>query len=143
MVRLDLSRDTDVQLLHAMISNPNCVYVHFAPPCGTSSRARLIQRNADDPLPCRSDACPDGLPNLPQALQSRVQAANQLYQVTAAALVFACGLGKFVSCENPHNSFMWQTSSWKDALCDLPLRRSVFDHMPVWWLSPEENSLAT
>ena len=23
---------------------PFCIYVHFAPPCGTSSRARLIQR---------------------------------------------------------------------------------------------------
>ena len=110
-------------------------------PVARARRARLIQRQADDPLPCRSDAHPDGLPNLPQALLSRVQAASHLYRVTAAALVFAAGLGKFVSCENPRSSFMWQTSFWKDALGNLPLRHSVFDRCQYGGSRPKKTLL--
>lgn len=39
-------------------------YVHFAPPCGTASRAREIRRKGCDPKPLRSDEEPDGLPHL-------------------------------------------------------------------------------
>ncbi|CAE7198396.1 ubiad1 [Symbiodinium natans] len=128
MVKLDLTRDFDVQLLHDMIDNPFCLYVHFAPPCGTSSRARLIQATAHDPEPCRDDTFPDGLPDLPDLLAQRVAAANRLYGVTAAALKRAVLAGKLVSCENPLNSFMWQTTAWRQGTSGLSLREAVFDH---------------
>ncbi|CAE7493821.1 unnamed protein product [Symbiodinium natans] len=128
MVKLDLTRDFDVQLLHDMIDNPFCLYVHFAPPCGTSSRARLIQETGHDPEPCRDDTFPDGLPDLPDRLAQRVAAANRLYGVTAAALKRAVLAGKLVSCENPLNSFMWQTTAWRQGTSGLSLREAVFDH---------------
>ncbi|CAE7532349.1 unnamed protein product [Symbiodinium natans] len=128
MVKLDLTRDFDVQLLHDMIDNPFCLYVHFAPPCGTSSRARLIQESDHDPEPCRDDTFPDGLPGLPDRLAQRVAAANRLYGVTAAALKRAVLAGKLVSCENPLNSFMWQTTAWRQGTSGLSLRETVFDH---------------
>jgi len=41
------------------------VYVHFAPPCGTASRAREKRRLGPlDPKPLRSVRHPDGLPSL-------------------------------------------------------------------------------
>lgn len=39
-------------------------YIHFAPPCGTASRAREIRRRGVDPKPLRSQEHPDGLPDL-------------------------------------------------------------------------------
>ena len=41
LVRLDLATDSGFSLLMELISNPNCMYVHFAPPCGTASRKLL------------------------------------------------------------------------------------------------------
>ena len=43
IVKLDLLQPSHLQLAKDLITNRACVYVHFAPPCGTASRARLIQ----------------------------------------------------------------------------------------------------
>ena len=53
---VNLMDESDAKLLFEMISNPFCIFVHVAPPCGAASRARLIQRRPDDPPPCRSDS---------------------------------------------------------------------------------------
>ena len=43
ILQLDLLKANQLDLLKDLMSNPNCAYVHMAPPCGTASRARLIQ----------------------------------------------------------------------------------------------------
>ena len=85
----------------------------FCSPCGTSSRARLIQ-NGDRymPPPLRNDQYPNGLPWLTKAQQERVNKANELYRITCE-LITLCQTHKLGwSCENPGRSFMWQTTSF-------------------------------
>ena len=50
IVKLDLLNPSHLEHVKSLICNPACVYVHFAPPCGTASRARLIQ-NQQQTLP--------------------------------------------------------------------------------------------
>ena len=72
-----------VQQLESVIANPGCVSCHFAPPCGTASRARLIQRRGRyNPPILRTDERPNGLPSLAGVLAAKVRSANHLYQVT-------------------------------------------------------------
>ena len=61
----------------------NLKWVHFAPPCGTASRAREVRRNVPNcPRPLRSDELPDGLPDLSSWEQFKVSQANLLYKAT-------------------------------------------------------------
>ena len=113
MIKLDLLKASHLKLAKQLVTNPACAYVHFAPPCGTSSRARLIQ-NGDQhmPPPLRNDQYPNGLPWLTTEQQERVNKANELYQVTCE-LITLCQQHKILwSCENPGRSFMWQTTSF-------------------------------
>ena len=61
-------------------SAPGCTYVHFAPPCGTASRARFIKRRGrHNPPVLRTDDHPNGLPHLSPLHAAKVAAANLLY----------------------------------------------------------------
>ena len=87
------------------------VYAHFAPPCGTASRAREIRiKGAADPKPLRSNEHPDGVPGLAGENLKRVSGANELYSFTAKAIVFLHEQKIAWSVENPTNSLMWRTS---------------------------------
>ena len=91
--------------------------MHFAPPCGTSSRARLIQ-NGDKamPPPLRSDSRdshPDGLPTLTPSQQERVNKANELHRITCQLVILFQEHHILWLCENPGRSFMWQTFHFK------------------------------
>ena len=111
IIKLDLLKASQLKLAKQLVANPACAYVHFAPPCGKSSRARLIQ-NGDKhmPPPLRNDQYPNGLPWLTTEQQERVNKANELYQVTCE-LITLCQQHKILwSCENPGRSFMWQTT---------------------------------
>ena len=44
IIKYDLTYEEHLELVRNLIRSPQCCFVHFAPPCGTSSRARLIQR---------------------------------------------------------------------------------------------------
>ena len=46
LVRLDLVTDSGFSLLMELISNPNCMYVHFAPACGTASRKGFLAQRS-------------------------------------------------------------------------------------------------
>ena len=106
LVRLDLITDSGFSLLMELISNPNCMYVHFAPPCGTASRARDIQRHGQRmPARARSDEHPHELPDLEPSLRARVEAASTLYESTAKAVKACVDAGKLVSVENPGRSY--------------------------------------
>ena len=78
ILQLDLLDPAALQHLREMIAEPNCIFVHMAPPCGTASRARLIQRSSTDPPILRTDRHPDGLPHLTGDLAARVHLGNPL-----------------------------------------------------------------
>ena len=110
IIKLDLQDPEAQKLLHDMLHNPNCIYVHLAPPCGTASRARTIPQGRNAPEPARSDVHPDGLPGLESNLQARVKSANFLYQISGHIFAQCWARGVFCCCENPGRSFMWDTS---------------------------------
>ena len=89
IIKYDLLRADHLLLVKSLIQSQYCIFVHFAPPCGTSLRARLIQRRNQWSLPIlRTDAYPNGLPNLSGTLGTRVRAANNLYEITCQLVEF-------------------------------------------------------
>ena len=108
---LDLTKDQDVKILTDIILRSNLGYLHLAPPCGTSSKARekplpegMSHIRA---LPLRSDDEPLGLASLNASDLIRVQAANRLYEVTLLCVYIAVCRGAIVSVENPSSSYFW------------------------------------
>ena len=94
-LQLDLLNEDHLKLVKDLISSPQCAYVHFAPPCGTSSRARLIQRkNKPNPPVVRTDKYPNGIPGLTGTLRARVDSANRLYAITCDLIRMCTQLGK-------------------------------------------------
>ena len=88
------------------------VHAHFAPSCGTASRARE-KRIPNVPLyrqprPLRSDEYPEGLPHLSPKEKERVRLANISYDATMELISFLGELGVSCSCENPSNSLFWK-----------------------------------
>ena len=90
------------------------VHAHFAPSCGTASRAR--ERPVPglpahrQPRPLRSNEKPDGLDNLNESEAARVEAANKSYNAAVDLILILLDLGVSVSIENPKNSLYWCTS---------------------------------
>ena len=96
--------------------------MHFAPACGTASKARSkpipgVPRD-QQPRPLRSDSFPDGLLYLTDAENKRVTVANISYQATAQLCVMLIKLGVSVSVENPENSLFWKTRHIRQLLAD-------------------------
>jgi hypothetical protein len=82
--QLDLLKEEDRELLEDWLQSPLLLCVHFAPVCGTASKAREIPR-ADvpfAPLPLRSCDFPHGLPSLSGIELKRVELANELFRYT-------------------------------------------------------------
>ena len=113
----------------SLLTNQSCAYAHFAPPCGTSSRARLIQKSDQRmPPPLRNDQYPDGLPWLTKEQQERIDKANELYRVTCE-LITLCQQHKILwSCENPGRSFMWQTTPFVELFRTTPYESTEMHH---------------
>eukprot|EP00972_Heterocapsa_arctica_P056863 8392592-Heterocapsa_arctica.AAC.1 len=86
------------------------LHVHFAPPCGTCSRAREIPvRGGSGPPPLRSAAHPAGLPSLRDVDLDKVLAANPLYEAVSSVVLDELAQGHAEvtwSVENPTNSWM-------------------------------------
>ena len=127
MVSVDLCTDSGQKHFRSLLREPSLVYVHFAPPCGTSSRARLIQFAGAPPI-LRTDRYPHGVPGLRGINKVRVHQANKLYSFCAETCRSLYILGVFFSVENPKNSFMWATSWWRQLCKDIGMFASVFDH---------------
>ena len=119
-VCVDLSTEAGYKQAAELLMSPQLVYMHSAPPCGTASRARekplpasLTSLGLTAPPQLRSDACPDGLPNLKPTDQTKVAAANAVYS-NIMLLHRQCSLLNIASsCENPTRSYLWQTSAYK------------------------------
>ena len=103
----DLTKSAEVALLCQYIEaeQDELLHVHFAPSCGTASRAR---EKAPGPPPLRSDVHPDGLPWLKPSEQERVSAANASYKAMITVAELLVSLGISFSIENPKNSLFWK-----------------------------------
>ena len=128
-IKLDLTTPQGVQLFHECLMHEHLAWVHFAPPCGTSSQARNIKKPGRyNPPPLRSHREPDGMKNMPFQFRGRVKSANRLYAVTSEAVAICHARGIFWSVENPYRSFMWLTSHWNSQSSQLPYLNLIFDH---------------
>ena len=129
IIKYDLLKEDHVKLVQDLIASPYCIYVHFAPPCGTSSRARLIQRKGRwNPPILRTEKFPDGLPGLSGTLAARVHSANELYQITCDLAEFCLHRRKYFSIENPGRSFMWLTKPFLKFCQKFSLQEVFFHH---------------
>ena len=123
------------------------LHAHFAPSCGTASRARGRPIPGEHPMagpqPLRSDRFPDGLPDLNDRDQERVDKANQSYEATVRLIQILIGHGISISIENPKNSFFWQFSAVAGLLQTLDGGHwTIFQHcmhggrrdkQTAWW----------
>lgn len=110
ILQLDLLQALEFEHARRLIQDPLCAYCHFAPPCGTSSRARHVQRpGRHSPPVLRTEQFPNGLPSLQGTNALRVQAANELYRRTVVMAKLCHANAVFWSIENPGRSYMWLT----------------------------------
>ena len=130
IIKLDLLQPTHLHLvIDGPISNRACQFVHCAPPCGTASRARLIQRsNRPMPPPLRDDDHPNGLPWLTPDQKGRVAKANDLYSTTCQLIKLCCEKGILWSCDSPGRSFMWQTTPFVDLFSTIQCMSTEMHH---------------
>ena len=114
----DLTNAAEYALLAQYIEaeKDKLLHVHFAPSCGTASRAR---EKAPGPPPLRSDAHPDGLPHLNQRDRERVETANASYEAMVNLATLLVTLGKSFSIENPKNSLFWKCTCVQTFLASL------------------------
>ena len=144
----DLTNPSEVALFkeYLVAEQDSLLHVHFAPACGTASRARERPiKNLPahrQPVPLRSESCPDGLPHLSDRDQRRVTLANLTYKVTAELVLLLISLMVSVSIENPVNSLFWLFSSIHSMLQKVQGHMSRFhscmhgglrDKETGWW----------
>ena len=128
------------------VEKDSVLHSHFAPSCGTASRARerpIPGLSPEEcPRPLRSDLHPDGLPELTPNDQERVRQANLSYDVMCNLIEILVTLGCSVSIENPIRSLFWKYSRVKKLLQKYPGHFSYFHHCmhggdrdkeTAWW----------
>lgn len=129
VLQLDLLKPECLHFVQQIIQEPGCIYVHFAPPCGTASRARFIRRRGRyNPPVLRTDSHPDGLKTLHPLHAAKVASANKLYQITVELCKLCNACGVLYTIENPARSFMWQTAPFKKFLKEVPHYATFFHH---------------
>ena len=138
----DLSNKDEVEALLDFIRLKafQIAFSHFAPPCGTASRARgkrlkfLRSQNIKEPMPLRSDDFPDGFHWLSGSDKLRTEAANVLYEHTVLLAQTAVDLSIAISIENPSNSLMWKTTPFKQFLDKKSSAAFYqFPQLRSWW----------
>ena len=125
------------------------IWVHFAPSCGTASRARerplksLEKKGYRIPKPLRSDEFPLGVPGLQGTDKHRTETANITYSRTAELATMLHEWGITMSIENPLNSIFWLVPDIVALLSQVEAGfETVFDHCchggmrdksTMWW----------
>ena len=108
------------------------VHPHFAPSCGTASKARNIKIPnvplSMQPRPLRSNEHLDGIPNLSKSDQDRLFKANESYKATKKLVIQLLQMGVLVSIENPANSLFWETSWIRLLLEQFVGHKTQFHH---------------
>ena len=112
---LDLSVDSNQQLVEQWCLCGRCLCVHWGIPCGTVSRARFrrLSRRSHGPPPLRSDRWPDGVPFLKGINLVRVRLSNPLYSFMARLIPKLHQNNSVWTVENPWTSLLWKTSCWR------------------------------
>lgn len=111
----DLTEPVELQSLTELLRSEahRILAVHFAPACGTASRARekkltgLQSQGFRVPQPLRSESQPAGLDKLSGVDKIRTETANLVYEATAALVSECHNLDILCSLENPENSLFW------------------------------------
>ena len=127
VLQLDLTQEDATSHLWSIVKDPAVQFIHFAPPCGTASRARDIQFKGAPPI-LRSPKQPHGVDGLEGLNATRVAKANSLYQLTLEVSQFCLEAGKFFSCENPSRSYLWLLPAWKAFLARQDVFQTSFHH---------------
>lgn len=132
----NLALREDVQQLLDFISmnKDRIVWIHFAPACGTASRARekklphLEEQGYDVAKPLRSEQHPLGLPSIHGLDKLRVEQANLVYLHTAEIIRHAASYQIQCSIENPSNSLFWFVPAIANLMRDFPGYNVIFDN---------------
>ena len=117
----DLLRGRDVfvnrsQLISELDAS---VLQHWAPNCGTFSRARErpIPGVANPPPPLRSDQFPEGIPevlhSLPASKKRKLDLDTQMADLAASECLKTHRSGRYFTLENPKNSIARKLDTWK------------------------------
>lgn len=117
VVTIDLTQQASRDLAELWLNSTLICWAHFAPVCGTASRAREIDTGErNQPRPLRSNDAPDGLPDLSPTERRRVDLANSLYSWACMAFILCVQRGVLATMENPNGSLFWRTSYYKKLL---------------------------
>ena len=132
-INIDLTKPGARILFKQLLATKRLRYVHFAPPCGTGSKARekpisqaLQAQGAPSPKPLRSSEHPSGFPWLSGLDLQRVISANSIYSFCAWALPECLNANILVSAENPKSAYLWEIEPWPSLLSDRRLEAN--DH---------------
>eukprot|EP00435_Cladocopium_sp_Y103_P002245 s2809_g1.t1 len=131
----DITKTAELEMFKAFLEaeKDSLAWVHFAPACGTASRARekpnrtLERAGHSVPKPCRSDLYPLGLPHLSGLDKVRAEAANEVYRITAELVRELQAWGVACTIENPTSSLFWKVPYIVDLVEDLGGYDLVFD----------------
>ena len=132
---LDLSLDTSWEYLRWVCKQFPVKWVHAAPPCGTSSRAR---ERPGGPPPLRTDQEPWGKSDLIGTDADRVSAANFLYLALYDFVEFLNSCNIHWSIENPANSLLWQLDPYQALVsshCKVDMQTCAFGGTRPTWKS--------
>ena len=138
--KLDLLCRDSAAHLWRIVADPAVQFIHFAPPCGTASRARDIQFPGA-PQALRSEARPEGVDGLVGVNATRVRKANELYKTTLELISFCLENGKYFSCENPMRSYLWLLPEWKRLLLREDVIQTSFHRCEYGGLRRKETRL--
>ena len=107
VLHIDLYDQAGRSLLKGVLENPDVRWVHWAPPCGSFSRAREV-RSQGGPLPLRNLSFVTGFRYLPRLSDRvRVKRANSLVELMTTWCRALSARGVCWSIENPSNSLIW------------------------------------
>ena len=162
VLELDLSLQEDCKRLTDLVEaeGNRCIHAHFAPACGTCSKAREKKLAGipldQQPRPLRSEAYPAGLPSLNSAEKQRVSLANASYNSTAFLIDWLLLRGCSCSLENPKNSIFWLYAPIKNLIEKWTGFTTIFQHCmhggdrdktTAWWScdpkAPDTNMFAS
>ena len=150
IAKYDLNEPDQVQSLCDFIQRhqKQILWAHFAPSCGTASRARgrplpkLAKLGVKVPMPLRSDTKPMGLDGLAGLDKVKAETANITYENACLLMRFCIKLGIAVSLENPENSLFWKVPTVKTFIDEIGGFMVYFDNCchggmrkkgTAWW----------
>ena len=107
VVTIDLTQQASRDLAELWLNSTLICWAHFAPVCGTASRAREIDTGEpNQPRPLRSNDAPDGLPDLSPTERRRVDLANSFYSWACMAFILCVQRGVLATMEKPKFIFV-------------------------------------